>query len=226
MRIFKFAAAVAVGMGMMISAQADFLRIEGGIGVFNAEPGGSIVDKNGNSTDLTDMGIGTENDLYAWLFLKHPIPIIPNARIEYLSLNHSPTGGGDYTVNELDGILYYNLFDNLLWITLDLGLDLKYVTTNSDGIDGDSAAVGLLYGRARLEPLKWLGIEALLSATNYEDNKGYDARLKIDYTMTFIPVIHPGLELGYRVHKIQYKIGEAINKSEYTGIYGGLMLRF
>lgn len=207
------------------AGHADFLRLEGGIGVFAADPGGSIEDKNGGDISLDDLGIGKESDLYAWIFLKHPVPIIPNARIEYLSLKHSPKGGGNYTVNELDGILYYNLFDNLLWITADLGIDLKYVSTAEESMD-DEAALALLYGRLRLEPVKWLGIEALLKATNYEDNSGYDARLKIDYTMTFIPVLQPGLELGYRIHKIQYKIGDVINKSEYTGVYGGLMLRF
>ncbi len=226
MRIFNFAAAAAVWLGITISAQADFLRIEGGIGLFNAEPGGSIIDKNGNATDLTDMGIGTENDLYLWAFLKHPVPLIPNLRLEYLGLNHSPDSGGNYKVEEVDGILYYNLFDNLFWITADLGVDLKYVTADANTMDSDNALLGLLYGRLRLEPLDWLGIEALLSATNYEDNKGYDARLKIDYTMTFIPLIQPAFELGYRIHKIQYKIGDVINKSEYTGVYGGLMLRF
>jgi outer membrane protein len=207
------------------AAEADFLRIEGGVGVFGAEPGGSLEGKNGTDISLDELGIGKESDVYAWVYLKHPVPIIPNVRIEYLSLKHSPQAGGNYTVNELDGILYYNLLDNLLWITADLGIDLKYVSTAEENMD-DETALALLYGRLRLQPVKWLGIEAMLKATNYQDNSGYDARLKIDYTMTFIPVIQPGLELGYRIHKIQYKIGDVINKSEYTGVYGGLMLRF
>lgn len=216
----------AILLMVSLPATADFLRIEGGVGIFNAEPGGSFESKNsGVDLDLKDAGIGTENDLYAWAYVKHPIPIIPNLRMEYLDLTHKPDLGGNFDVKELDGILYYNLFDNLFFITLDLGIDVKYVETTG-GTVGDTATLGLLYGRARIQPFDWLGVEALLKATNYEDNKGYDARLKIDYTMSFVPVVQPGLELGYRIHKIQYAIGDFINKAEYTGIYAGLMLRF
>ena len=228
MRIFKLAAAAMVCLGLSTAAKADFVRIEGAIGVMAAEPGGTIAAADGGTEfDLKDdLGLKTENDLYLWAFLKHPVPIIPNVRLEYLGLNHTPDSDSTYKVEELDGILYYNLFDNLFWITADLGVDIKYVTTDANAMDSENALLGLLYGRLRLEPLDWLGIEALLSATNYEDNKGYDARLKIDYTMTFVPVLQPAFELGYRIHKIQYKIGDVINKSEYTGVYGGLMLRF
>jgi len=211
---------------LSLSASADLLRVEGAVGLFAADPGGSIEDKSGGNNSLDAMGIGKKNDVYAWVYLKHPIPIIPNARIEYLSLKHDPSGSDSFRVDELDGILYYNLLDDLLFVTLDLGVDLKYVQTDADAMQDETATVGLLYGRARVEPTEWLGFEALLKATNYGDNKGYDARLKVDYTMTFIPVIHPGVELGYRIHKIQYEIGDVINKAEYTGVYAGIMVRF
>lgn len=210
---------------LSFSASADFLRLEGGVGVFRAAPGGHIEDKNGGDISLEDAGIGTENDLYAWVYLKHPVPIIPNARLEYLALNHKPDGGGDFDVKEVDGILYYNLLDNLLFVTVDIGADVKYVETIGSQM-GKATTLGLLYGRARVEPTDWLGIEAILTATDYQDNSGYDARLKVDYTMTFVPVIQPGLEVGYRIHKLQYKLGDVIDKAEYTGVYAGLMVRF
>ncbi len=206
---------------------ADFLRIEAGAGAFVAEPGGTFDDRNGHTlVDLEDAGFDTESDLYFWAYLKHPVPVVPNVRIEYLGLNNSPDGGDSFRVDEFDGILYYNFLDNLLWITLDLGLDIKYITTDSDTLESETAALGLLYGRLRLEPLDWLGVEALLKVTNYGDNKGYDARLKADVTLTMVPVIQPALEVGYRIHKIRYDIGDVINKAEYTGVYAGLMLRF
>ena len=212
---------------LMLPLQADMVRIEGGIGAFVAEPGGTFDPDGGGEIDLKDdLGLDTENDPYFWVFLKHPIPIVPNVRLEYLELQHNPDGGSSFKVQELDGILYYNFLDNLLWITLDLGLDLKYVTTDADDLDSETAALALLYGRVRLEPLDWLGLEALLKATNYGDNKGYDARLKADLTLSIVPVIQPALEVGYRIHKIQYKIGDVIDKAEYTGVYMGLMLRF
>jgi outer membrane protein len=209
-----------------LSVSADFLRVEGGIGLFQAVPGGSIENKNsGTDIDLKSAGVDTENDLYAWAYLKHPIPIIPDVRIEYLALTNNPTASDSFDVKELDGILYYNLLDDTLFVTLDLGLDAKYVETDGAGLSA-STTIGLLYGRVRIEPTDWLGIEALLEATNYGENKGYDARIKLDYTMTFVPVVQPGLEIGYRIHKIQYELGDYIDKAEYTGVYAGLTARF
>lgn len=222
---FKIMSTLLVFSLFSLAVHADFLRVEMGVGAFAGDPGGSFEAKSGGDVSLEDIGISQENDLYAWAYLKHPVPIIPNARIEYLSLTHAPDGGGNFDVNELDGILYYNLLDDTFFLTLDLGVDVKYVETTGADI-GKTATLGLLYGRVRVEPTQWLGFEVLLKATNYGDNSGYDARVKADYTMTFIPLVHPALELGYRIHKIQYGIGDYINKAEYTGVYGGLMLRF
>lgn len=210
-----------------LALSADFLRVEGGAGVFQASPGGTFdAEKGGAEIDLKDAGIDTESDLYLWAYLKHPLPLIPNVRLEYLSLAHSPEGNATaFDVNELDGILYYNLLDDTLFVTVDVGVDIKYIASDSKGFD-DSQTIGLLYARGRIEPTTSLGFEMLLKATNYGDNKGYDLRIKADYTLDFIPLVQPGLELGYRIHKIEYAIGDYINKGEYSGVYGGLMIRF
>ncbi len=227
MTVKKLWTALLVAAMMAVSVQADFIRIEGAVGAMFAEPGGSFELPGGNDLELKDdLGIDTQTDLYFWAFLKHPLPVVPNVRIEYLGLNHDPDGADSFRVNEVDGILYYNFLDNLLWITLDVGLDIKYVTTDSDTMDSENTSLGLLYGRLRFEPLDWLGIETVVTATNYSDNKGYDARLKIDGTLTFVPLIQPAVELGYRIHKIQYKLGDVIDKGEYSGIYAGVMVRF
>ncbi|UFS62693.1 TIGR04219 family outer membrane beta-barrel protein [Sulfurimonas sp. HSL-3221] len=221
----KTAAALVAAL-FSLNASADFVRAEAGIGAFNAAPGGTFEPKNGGAaTDLKDAGIDTENDLYVWAYVKHPVPVIPNVRLEYLNLTHNPNGSSSFNVSELDGILYYNILDDTFFVTVDIGLDVKYVTSGSKGFD-DSETLALAYARARVEPLDSLGLETLVKVTNYQDNKGYDFRIKADYTMTSLPVIQPGLEIGYRIHKVQYAIGDYINKGEYTGVYGGLMLRF
>jgi len=223
---FRLIAALFV-LFFALTASADFLRVEGGAGVFQADPGGTFDAANGGADiDLKDAGMETESDLYLWAYLKHPVPLVPNVRLEYLSLAHSPDGNGStFDVNELDAVLYYNLLDDTFFVTVDVGVDIKYVSSDSKGFD-DSQTLGLLYARARVEPTSSLGFEMLLKATGYEDNKGYDLRIKADYTLDFIPLVQPGLELGYRIHKIEYAIGDYINKGEYSGIYGGLMLRF
>lgn len=211
-----------------LSVQADLLRIEAGVGAFNADPGGTFESDTPKIViDLKDdLKVDTENDLYAWAYIKHPIPIVPNVRVEYLSLKHNPESETSFDVNEIDGILYYNILDNMFFMTLDLGVDVKYIDTDQPNYSSDTAIIGLLYGRFRVDPLKWLGVEAILKMTNYNENSGYDARLKVDLTMSFVPIVQPAFELGYRVHDIDYEIGSLINKSNYKGVYAGLMVRF
>ena len=227
MSILRFFITAFFLFGTLTSVYADFLRIEAGVGAFNADPGGTFeVNTPKITVDLKDdLKVDTENDLYAWAYIKHPIPIVPNVRVEYLSLKHNPDNSGSFNINELDGILYYNFLDDTLFLTLDLGVDVKYIDTDQPNYS-DTAIIGLLYGRFRVDPLKWLGIEAILKMTNYNENSGYDARLKVDLTMSFVPIVQPAFELGYRVHDLDYEIGSLINKSNYKGVYAGLMLRF
>ena len=64
--------------------------------------------------------------------------------------------------------------------------------------------------------------------TGYGDTQLYDFRAKVDYTFDFVPVIQPAIELGYRTQK--FKIDEDGEDTkidfEFSGIYGGVMLRF
>lgn len=209
---------------LCVNLPADFLRAEAGLGAFMSTPEGSLEPKNGDPVTLEDMQ--AEQNLYAWVFLKHPVPIIPNVRVEYLALKTGSDAIASFDTKELDGILYYNLLDNTFFLTVEAGIDLKYIEMSGDAIDDDTATVGLLFGRVRVEPISWLGVEAVLMATNYGDNKGYDARLKLDYTMTFVPLVHPALEVGYRIHKLQYAFDAGINKAEYSGVYIGGVIRF
>lgn len=215
---------VLLALPLCLSLSADFLRAEAGVGAFMSTPEGLLEPKSGDALPLEDMN--AEQNLYAWVFLKHPVPLIPNARVEYLALKTGSDAIPTFDTKELDGILYYNLLDNTFFLTVEAGIDLKYIEMSGDSVKDDTAMVGLLFGRVRVEPISWLGVEAVLMTTNYGDNKGYDARLKLDYTMTFVPVVHPALEVGYRIHKLQYEFDEGINKAEYSGVYVGAMIRF
>ena len=56
----------------------------------------------------------------------------------------------------------------------------------------------------------------------------YDIRAKMDYTLGFIPVLKPAVEVGYRVQKIKIdeKETDATMNLTFAGAYAGLMLRF
>jgi len=260
----KLLAALSCAIILATTASADFGRIEMGAGMWNQTPSGAL-----SYSETADFGIlgstsgtGTytsdekeKSNGYVWMLIKHPIPIIPNIRLEYAGMENSGVVSGSFadfnasgttgsvSITQYDIIPYYNLLDNTAWTTLDVGLDLKVMETNyvADGVtdnvtgvtynysDTVAVVIPLLYARVRVEiPMTDIGIEVDGKYISYNDNTIYDARAKIDYTLDFIPVIQPGLEIGYRVQKFD-TISEDKKtefKMDFAGIYAGLMLRF
>ncbi len=238
------------------AAQADFLRVEMGGGVWEQTPNGyaTRTDSDGvlnlNGTYTSDEEKSSE--VYAWALLKHPVPIIPNLRLEYVSLSDKgqttgSVGGLPIPVNvsapttidtkQYDVIPYYNLLDNTFWLTLDVGVDAKFVQSDATvgavpGFGGysssDTAVIPLLYLRTRAQiPATGLGVEADAKAITDGTDTVYDVRAKIDYTFDFVPVIQPGIEVGYRAIKLKVDDGTKSQVDlDYQGIYAGVMLRF
>ncbi len=240
---------------MTTSASADLMRIEGAVGIWQTDPTGNI-SYDSNSFDLSDAaGFESTQNMYAWIYLKHPIPIIPNLRLEYAdpSFDGKVTSidwdGENYanvnntlSLTQYDAVLYYNILDNTLWSTIDLGLDVKFidgnykidadVVNNSASVDQELQLVmPLAYARGRVQiPVTNIGIEVLARGMSYGGSEIIDAEIKIDYTMDFIPVVQPGLELGYRYQQVKLDasdIGVKANlDTTFSGIYGGIMVRF
>lgn len=240
---------------------ADFTRVEMGAGSWAQTPTGTAARKdsdgalnlNGTYTSAEE----SSSEVYAWLMIKHPVPILPNVRLEYVTLTDSgtttgkidnvqlPTGGAPTTfdVTQFDIVPYYNILDNTFWTTIDLGLDIKVIQTDSavgavsSGVIGvpdftgytssDTTVVPLLYVRARVEiPATNIGFESDVKAITDGTNTVYDVRAKVDYTLDFIPVVKPALEVGYRVQQITVDDGDTQIDLNYSGVYAGLMLRF
>jgi len=144
-------------------------------------------------------------------------------------------------LTQYDTVLYYNILDNTLWTTIDLGLDIKYIDGNykldessgtAPAVNEDfSLAMPLAYARGRVQmPIVDIGIEAIARGMAYSGNTVVDAEIKLDYTMDFIPVVQPGLEVGYRYQQITLDGGsiglDANIDTTFSGVYGGVMVRF
>ena len=252
-KLFSIAAMTAL---VTTSASADILRVEGAVGAWQTTPTGTISYQENNSFDLVDQsGFEASTNVYAWIYLKHPIPVVPNVRIEYAEPSFEgdikqkiewdgdvyASGTNSLSLTQYDAVLYYNILDNTLWSTIDLGLDVKYIDGNYklsestgllDKVDQNFAiTMPLAYVRGRVQiPITNIGVEAIVRGISYSDNTVVDAEIKLDYTMDFVPVIQPGLELGYRYQQIKLdssSIGLDANlDTTFSGIYGGIMVRF
>jgi len=252
----KLLSIAAMTAMMTTAANADIMRIEGAVGAWNSSPTGTI-SYPPNSFDVADSaGLTDATDMYVWVYLKHPIPIVPNVRLEYVD----PTFDGKVasidwdgetyasvnntlSMTQYDAVLYYNILDNTFWMTVDLGLDVKFIDGNYkiDGVVGSTTATAvdedfsivmpMAYARGRVQiPVTNIGVEAIVRGMSYSDNTVIDAEIKLDYTMDFIPVVQPGLELGYRYQQVKLDAGsiglDANFDTTFSGIYGGIMVRF
>ena len=234
------------------TASADIARVEIGAGAWAQTPSGEITYTDGGATGRDTANETDETQGYVWMLIKHPVPIVPNIRAEYAGVKSEGTVSGEfktYTLNSVskstleitqyEVIPYYNILDNTFWMTVDLGIDIKMmdVSYNVDALavdlpsgyeDTSSIVLPLGYLRARVQvPSTELGVEADVKYVSYDDNTMYDVRVKVDYTFDITPVIQPGIEIGYRMQKIETdETADANINLEFSGVYAGVMLRF
>lgn len=235
-----------------LSAHADFARLEAGIGLWQSNPSGTVTSESDEEVDTeTLLNYENENVNYIWLLFKHPLPLIPNIRLEFTDLSHTgnldsnvtweghsynASGNSELNLQQADLALYYNLLDNTLWTTLDVGLNVKYIDASfmiSDDTDSFETSKMLLvpmgYVRARAQvPMTGLAFEGDIKYIAYGDSSYYDARIKADYTFEITPVIQPALEIGYRVQKLEIDTDsfDVHADVEFSGVYVGVMARF
>lgn len=236
------------------NATADFTRIEAGTGIWLNEAIGKSTYTNAGFTATDTVKENSQTNVYAWAYIKHPLPIVPNLRLEYVSVGTDGKATGTFKnfiaptqvqtridLKQFDVIPYYNILDNTAWITLDVGLDIKVIdvsysaenvtilgVANQAYSKNETIALPLLYLRTRFEvPATDFGIEADIKYIKYNSSSIYDGKIKIDYTLDFL-AIEPAIEVGYRVQ--EYILDEsdldARVDMKFSGFYAGVMVRF
>lgn len=246
----KLLTTLAMAITFASVASADFARIEMGAGAWMQTPSGDVTYTSTLSGFADASKESSQTQGYAWLLVKHPIPVIPNIRLEYVNaLNEgtyvttTPIGSlssgisTELEMTQIDVIPYYNILDNTAWITLDLGLDLKLIDIaysaggvdiiDALNVDIASVVMPLGYVRARVQaPATNIGFEADIKYITFDSNTVSDIRVKVDYTLDMIPVIQPAIEIGYRMQKFDLEESNFKVDTEFSGVYAGVMLRF
>jgi outer membrane protein len=250
----KILISLASVVALSSAVNADLVRTEMGVGIWNPTSSGGASYRDGLATGSYKSNGDDSNNMYAWLLVKHPLPILPNLRLEYTNITDTgylkgefkdfpgATTGSTTTIdmNQFDIVPYYNILDNTAWTTVDLGLDIKVidakydVSANSTFIgyhDTVTLAIPMVYGRVRVEvPATGFGLETDVKYITYDGSSVYDVSAKVDYTFDSGTFIDPALEIGYRVQKfdIDYTDGTERTTSDlkFAGFYAGVMLRF
>lgn len=248
----KILSTLVAGTLLTASLYADVTKIELGVGAWSEKPSGTAdYDQGLGVTGNNTFDEKKDTSAYVWMLIKHPLPIVPNIRLEYMSIHATGTATGSWNgqtiptsaksvldVKEYDIIPYYNILDNTFWTTLDVGIDIKIVDSNykvnpvplfSGYEDSATVPLPLVYLRGRVEiPSTNIGIEADGKYITTGSSTVYDARIKVDYTFDISPVVQPGIEIGYRTHKIKIDENDEDVKTnmDFSGFFAGLMLRF
>jgi len=201
-----------------VATQADIVGASAGAYMWKQSWDGDV--KAGSqSVDMNkDLGYDDETGKSFYVALEHPVPVLPNIRLQRTDLDISETNqisrdfsfdGKDYTAGEsvnsttdlthTDATLYYEILDN--WVNLDVGLTVRMFDgevsikgTSGEGSIELDAPVPMGYINARFDlPLTGLYASALANVISYGDNKITDISLGLGYEFGVV-----GLELGYR----------------------------
>lgn len=204
-----------------VFADAVGVRLSGGL--FDYAVSGTIRDGTDELDVKNTLGWTDEQEAMAYLYIEHPIPVLPNIRFGTTSLKFAGTGSGTFTYNgqpftgtvtsnldlsHTEIALYYEVID--VGFDLDLGLNFKFFDGNvnireTSGLASTSdtfkETVPMLYGAVTIPLVGGFKIAGDLSTISYDDKSMTDYFVRVRYETSFLL----GVELGYRSLSIDYQ---------------------
>lgn len=218
---FKTLQAVFLLMTAIV-AKADFVGIHGGVGYWNSQIGGEILNDEIDLEDDLDITGNASNQF--WFALEHPIPIIPNIRIARTSMEDSGDGtigrdfvflGVNYTATQqvhteidlthTDVTLYYEIVD--IGMDLDVGVTARWIDAevNIEGfVESADVVVPMFYARAKFGlPFTGCYLAGDVNAISYRGNSLTDYTVKVGWETENFIFPEFGIEIGYRDFSLQ-----------------------
>jgi outer membrane protein len=218
---------VAMGGSIMLAvplAQADVIGLGATVGYWNSDLSGYAAQK-GDRVDLnSELKLDNDSNTDASIYIEHPIPILPNIRLNYTLVKQSGQGNlgsgydmvpagnvrSDLDLEQLDLTLYYELLDN--WVNLDLGLTARdlsgeLIVRETAGTGESKTAVDAVipmgYLSARFDlPLTGLSAGGEGNFISYNGDSVRDFNVYGQYIIAMFQ-----LRAGYRQMAIDYKDG-------------------
>jgi len=194
----KYLSSLAISAFLVTAANAGaVIDVEVGGGSWSTDAPTGTVDTTLGVFDLQDEAkLGSTSDnTYVWAVIDHPVPIVPNVRIEQVTLKSS--GTNSYTVGAFTGsvdseldlsntdfILYWGV-PFATWAPfideLDIGIGVKSFsggilmeeTLTGNSLIDESFSGGMVpyaYGKLRIEPpfMMGIGIEGEIKHISYD----------------------------------------------------------
>ena len=200
----KLLTTLAVVSGLASSASAGaIIDVEIGGGMWGTEAPAGQLTTNGVDVDLASQAnlTQTSDNMYAWAVFDHPIPIVPNIRVEQVSLKSLGTKNvniaslinGDVDteldLSNTDVIAYWGV-PFATWLPfmdeVDFGLGVKAFSgalsmdngTVADAVNTsfNGAVVPYAYGKLRVKPPFMLGVGLEAELKYIESTDGVEAK--------------------------------------------------
>lgn len=247
----KIILASAIALCLPTTSYADTLGFKFGADLWQQSYEGTIKSGfAGSQIDLeNDLGFDSETGANVYFVLEHPIPIIPNVKIQHTELDISETNtlqrnitfdGVTYNVNadiksvsdltHTDFTLYYEVLDN--WFSLDLGITARVFNEGikiTNQTNGDSASeeldetLPMLYGAVKFDlPLTGLYVGGDINWLAVSGDSLVDSKINLGYESSF----GLGIEAGYRRFDLEIKDDDDSADITIEGAYAGLFYHF
>jgi len=234
---------------LSLGASADVLGGELEVGYYNHTPSGTS-QYQGSSTDVqNDLKWSNESDVFAKIYLEHPLPFLPNIKLGYTDFSHTGSGNvnqsftfanqtfnansdiqTNFNLKMYDVGLYYEILDN--WVNLDLGLNVKFIKGSlsvasnliAEERSDFSAPLPMLYAKVRIDvPTTDLSFLAEGNYVEYQGNRFYDAEIGARYEFA----LGLGVEAGYKTMALKLDNVDNISMdTQFSGAYGKLVWDF
>ena len=199
-------------------AWGDVIGFHASGGMFNYQVSGTLRDGTETIDLKSNLGLSDKKEFSGFVYIEHPVPLIPNIRLGTTSLKMTGSGTVNATFNtepfattvnseldlsHTDAALYYQIIDT--GFDFDLGLNFKLfngratLTSTTDPTNTTTqkidAVVPMLYASLNI-PLYGSGfsIGADLSVVSYSGNSLSDLLMRLRYQTAY----HLGVEAGVR----------------------------
>ncbi|KMQ74669.1 TIGR04219 family outer membrane beta-barrel protein [Marinobacter subterrani] len=133
---------LAVGGSLILVtplSQADVVGLGASVSYWDSDLSGQAATNNDVVDVENDLNLESDSNANASVYFEHPVPILPNVRLNYTLVQQSGRGElgtsgfvgipgsvpvqSEFDLDQLDLTLYYEVLDN--WANLDLGLTAR-----------------------------------------------------------------------------------------------------
>lgn len=206
-------------------ANADIVGLGANVSYWDSDLDGTATNRDSSIDVEDDLNLDSDSNANLSAYLEHPVPILPNVRLNYTSIEQSGRGevgvGGfdnivsgasvnsELDLDQFDVTLYYELLDN--WVNLDAGITVRTLDgelvieerfpgneVSRTTIDG-TIPMGYLAARFDL-PLTGVSLGAEGNFISFDGDSIYDYNAYGQYEFAVVQ-----LRAGYRQMNIDYE---------------------